>query len=153
MFFLTTGQGGWKKKKRDQKNPTHSPTTHSLFARFLQMSYKPQANGALMQALALPKAKRPYCCDTGKQKERLSAPNGVASEVAAVAMVAGGHAASPDPLQTNNARGLSQGLGEKALTGVIQGVYLSALGNPLLLIDSLIFLIFFFLENEDVCTE
>lgn len=47
------------------------------------------------------------------------------------------------PLQANNMRGLSWGLGEKALTGIIRAVYLSALGNPLLLIDSLMGFFFF----------
>lgn len=52
------------------------------------------------------------------------------------------------PLQTNKGPGLSRGLGEKALTGVIQELYLSPFGNPRPLIDSLMFL-----EDEDVYTE
>lgn len=52
-------------------------------------------------------------------------------------------------LQTSSALGLSWGLGEKALTVIIQGLYLSPFGNPLPLIDSLMF----FWRDEDVCTE
>ena len=44
------------------------------------------------------------------------------------------------PLQTNDAPGLWRGLGGKALTVVIRASYLSPFGNPLPLLDSLMFL-------------
>lgn len=197
MFFLTTrGWGGeWKK-----------PATHSLFAKFLQpeqilqMSYKPQTNGALMEVLTLPKAEQ--CGRTATKAPQndpcipLPTPsllpergNNAALPTAALGGIKtwGAHErARPSffcmlagktfgrqswqagssqgnkkckterlrrrlrwlaamqprwtPLQTNNALGLSWSLGEKALIVIIQVLYLSQFGNPLPLIDSLMFL-------------
>lgn len=56
MFFLTTGGKVGNKKIPPQYTP-YLPSSCSL-SKFLQMSYKPQTNGALMEVLTLPKAEQ-----------------------------------------------------------------------------------------------
>lgn len=46
-----------KKKKANPQRTPCLPSSCSL-SKFLQMSYKPQPNGALMEALTLPEAER-----------------------------------------------------------------------------------------------
>lgn len=200
------GVGGLETRKKKPPNPQCTPCLPSScsLSKFLQMSYKPQTNRALMEVLTLPKAEqRARTATTAPQNDPcipLPTPslqpecgNRAALPTAALGggiktwgarerarpsffrVLAGkgfgrrswqagssrGNKKSSyrckterlrrrprwlvatQPrwtlLQTSSALGLSWGLGEKALTVVIQGLYLSPFGNPLPLIDSLMF--------------
>lgn len=55
VFFNNFGGGGGREKRKKTPHTHCLPNSCSL-SQFLQMSYKPQPNGALMAVLTLPKA-------------------------------------------------------------------------------------------------
>lgn len=62
VFFNNEGGGGrgLETRKKKKPNPQCTPCLPSScsLSKFLQMSYKPQTNRALMEVLTLPKAKQ-----------------------------------------------------------------------------------------------